>query len=231
MTGKGLQPFDIDSFLSRGDGGGTKAKYRKNEIVFRQGDSADAVFYIIDGKCKVTVISETGKEAVVALREKGEFFGEGCLAGQPHRLATVTAITMSKLIRVGKAAMERVLHDEPKFSQLFTSYLLARNIRVEADLMDQLFNSSEKRLARLLLLMAKFGKEGGPEPVIAVRQATLAEMIGTTRSRVSFFMNKFRKLGFIDYSGGLSGRIEVHSSLLNVILDETPGATKDTPGE
>ena len=232
MTGKGLQPFDIDSFLSRGDGGGTKAKYRKNEIVFRQGDSADAVFYIIDGKCKVTVISETGKEAVVALREKGEFFGEGCLAGQPHRLATVTAITMSKLIRVGKAAMERALHDEPKFSQLFTSYLLARNIRVEADLMDQLFNSSEKRLARLLLLMANFGKEGRPEPVIAkVSQETLAEMVGTTRSRVSFFMNKFRKLGFIDYSGGLSGRIEVHSSLLNVILDETPGATKDTPGE
>ena len=232
MTGKGLQPFDIDSFLSRGDGGGTKAKYRKNEIVFRQGDSADAVFYIIDGKCKVTVISETGKEAVVALREKGEFFGEGCLAGQPHRLATVTTITTSKLIRVGKATMERALHDEPKFSQLFTSYLLARNIRVEADLMDQLFNSSEKRLARLLLLMANFGKEGRPEPVIAkVSQETLAEMIGTTRSRVSFFMNKFRKLGFIDYSGGLSGRIEVHSSLLNVILDETPGATKDTPGE
>ena len=212
-------PFDIDSVLSRANGERTKAKYRENEIVFRQGDPADAVFYIIDGTCKATLVSQAGKEAVIALHEKGDFFGEGCLTGQPQRHATVTAITVSKLIRVDKATMVRALHDEPKLSQLFISYLLARNVRVEADLVDQLFNPSEKRLARLLLLMAKFGKEGGPEPVIAVSQATLAEMIGTTRSRVSFFMNKFRKLGFVDYSGA-SGRIEVHSSLLNVILPD-----------
>ena len=186
---KRKQPFVLESFLSRADGGRTKAKYRKNEIIFRQGDSADAVFYIMDGKCKITVVSEKGKEAVVALHEKGDFFGEGCLTGQPRRLATVTAITASEIMRLDKATMVRVLHDEPKFSQLFMSHLLARNVRVEADLVDQLFNSSEKRLARLLLLMANFGKEGRPEPVIAkVSQETLAEMIGTTRSRVSFFM-------------------------------------------
>jgi CRP-like cAMP-binding protein len=219
---KRRHPFVLESFLSRAGGGRTKAKYEKDEIVFCQGDPADAVFYIIDGKCKVTVVSEKGKEAVVALHEKGDFFGEGCLNGHRRRLATVTAITECEIMRFDKATMVRVLHDEPKFSELFISHLLARNVRVEADLVDQLFNSSEKRLARLLLLMAKFGKEGGPEPVIAVRQATLAEMIGTTRSRVSFFMNKFRKLGFIDYNGGL----EVHSSLLNMVLHETPGITK-----
>ena len=181
----------------------------------------------MDGNCKVTVVSKKGKEAVVALHEKGEFFGEGCLTGQPRRLGTVTAITMSEIMRFDKAAMVRALHDEPKFSELFISHLLARNVRVEADLVDQLFNSSEKRLARLLLLMAKFGNEGGPEPVIMkVSQETLAEMIGTTRSRVSFFMNKFRKLRFIDYSGGLSGRLEVHSSLLNMVLHDTPGIAK-----
>src|SRR6476646_10566688 len=200
------QPFDPESFLSHGSGGSTKAKYQKNETIFRQGDSADAVFYIMDGKCKVTVVSEKGKEVVVALHEEGEFFGEGCWAGQPRRLATVTAITMSEIMRFDKAAMVRALHDKPKFSELFISHLLARNVRVEADLVDQLFNSSEKRLARLLLLMANFGKEGGPEPVITkVSQETLDEMIGTTRSRVSFFINKFRKLRLIDYSGGLSG--------------------------
>jgi CRP-like cAMP-binding protein len=216
-------PFVLESFLSRAGGGRTKAKYEKDEIVFCQGDPADAVFYIIDGKCKVTVVSEKGKEAVVALQEKGDFFGEGCLTGQPRRLATVTAITMSEMMRFDKATMVRALHDEPKFSELFMSHLLTRNVRVEADLVDQLFNSSEKRLARLLLLMANFGKEGRPEPVIAkVSQETLAEMIGTTRSRVSFFMNKFRKLGFINYNG----RLEVHSSLLNMVLHETPGITK-----
>ena len=221
---KRKQSFVLESFLSQADGGRTKAKYRKNKIIFRQGDSADAVFYIIDGKCKVTVVSEKGKEAVVALHGKGDFFGEGCLTGQPRRLATVTAITVSEIMRLDRAIMVRALHDEPKFSELFISHLLARNVRVEADLVDQLFNSSEKRLARLLLLMANFGKEGRPEPVIAkVSQETLAEMIGTTRSRVSFFMNKFRKLGFIDYNGGL----EVHSSLLNVVLHETPGITKN----
>ena len=214
---KRQQPFDLGAFLSHADGGRTKAKYRKDEIIFRQGDTADAVFYIMDGKCKVTVVSEKGKEAVVALHENGDFFGEGCLTGQSRRLATVTAITMSEMMRFDKATMVRALHDEPKFSELFMSHLLTRNVRVEADLVDQLFNSSEKRLARLLLLMANFGKEGRPEPVIAkVNQETLAEMIGTTRSRVSFFMNKFRKLGFIDYNGGL----EVHSSLLNMVLHE-----------
>ena len=224
---KRQQPFDLGAFLSNADEGRTKAKYRKDEIIFRQGDTADAVFYIMDGKCKVTVVSEKGKEAVVALHEKGDFFGEGCLTGQPCRLATVTAITMSEMMRFDKATMMRALHDEPKFSELFISHLLTRTVRVEADLVDQLFNSSEKRLARLLLLMAHFGKEGRPEPVIArVSQETLAEMIGTTRSRVSFFMNKFRKLGFIDYSGGSSGRLEVHSSLLNMVLHETPGITK-----
>ena len=223
---KRQKPFVLKSFLAHADGGRTKAKYGNNEIIFRQGDSADAVFCIMDGKCKVTVVSEKGKEAVVALHEKGDFFGEGCLTGQPRRLATVTAITVSEIMRLDKAIMVRALHDEPKFSELFISHLLARNVRVEADLIDQLFNSSEKRLARLLLLMANFGKEGRPEPVIAkVSQEILAEMIGTTRSRVSFFMNKFRKLGFIDYNGGLGG-LEVHSSLLSMVLHETPGITE-----
>ena len=224
---KRKQPIVLEFFLSRAGGGRTKAKYRNNETIFRQGDPADAVFYIIEGECKVAVVSEKGKEAVVALHEKGDFFGEGCLTGQSRRIATVTAITESELMRFDKATMVRALHDEPKFSELFISYLLARNVRVEADLVDQLFNSSEKRLARLLLLMANFGKEGRPEPVIAkVSQGMLAEMIGTTRSRVSFFMNKFRKLGFIDYNGG--GDLEVHSSLLNMVLHEAPGITKDS---
>ena len=227
---KRQKPFVLKSFLSQADGGRTKAKYQENEIIFHQGDSADAVFYIMDGKCKVTVVSEKGKEAVVALHEKGDFFGEGCLNGHPRRLATVTAVAVSEIMRLDKATMVRALHDQPRFSELFMSHLLARNLRVEADLVDQLFNSSEKRLARLLLLMANFGKEGTPEPVIAkVSQETLAEMVGTTRSRVSFFMNKFRKLGFIDYNGGLGG-LEVHSSLLNMILHETPGITKDSDG-
>ena len=224
---KRKQPFVLKSFLSHADGGRTKAKYRKNEIIFRQGDPADAVFYILGGECKVTVVSEKGKEAVVAVHEKRDFFGEGCLNGHRRRLATVTAITVCEIMRFDKATMLRALHDEPKFSELFISHLVARNVRVEADLVDQLFNSSEKRLARLLLLMANFGKEGRPEPVIAkVSQETLAEMVGTTRSRVSFFMNKFRKLGFIDYNGGL----EVHSSLLNMVLHETPGITKGSDG-
>ena len=217
---KRQQPFVLKSFLSHAGEGRTKAEYQNNEIIFRQGDSADAVFYIMDGKCKVTVVSEKGKEAVVALHEKGDFFGEGCLNGHSRRLATVTTTTVSEIMRLDKATMVRALHDQPKFSELFISHLLARNVRVEADLVDQLFNSSEKRLARLLLIMANFGKEGRPEPVIAkVSQEILAEMIGTTRSRVSFFMNKFRKLGFIDYNGGLEG-LEVHSSLLNMILHE-----------
>ena len=225
---KRKSPFVLEFFLSHAEGGRTKAKYRNNETIFRQGDLADAVFYIIDGECKVTVVSEKGKEAVVALHEKGDFFGEGCLTGQPRRIATVTAITECEMMRFDKAAMMRALHNEPRFSQLFISHLLARNARVETDLVDQLFNSSEKRLARLLLLMANFGKEGRPVPVMAkVTQETLAEMIGTTRSRVSYFMNKFRKLGFIDYNGGL----KVHSSLLNMVLHETPGITMGSDRE
>src|SRR6187549_256324 len=221
MTSKD-KAFDLETFLSSVDGGRSMSKYRRDEIVFAQGDPANAVFYIREGECKVTVVSKQGKEAVVAIHGKGNFFGEGCLNGHRRRLATVTAITTSEFLRLEKAAMVQVLHDQPKFSELFVSYLVARNVRVEADLVDQLFNSSEKRLARLILLMANFGKEGRPEPVIAkVSQETLAEMIGTTRSRVSFFMNKFRKLGFIDYNGGL----EVHSSLLQMVLHETPGIT------
>jgi CRP/FNR family transcriptional regulator, cyclic AMP receptor protein len=177
------------------------------------------VFYILKGKVKVTVISEQGKEAVVAVLGPDEFCGEGCLTGQPVRLAAATAMTECEIMRLEKATMIRVIHEEPAFAEMFVSHLLARTVRVEADLVDQLFNSSEKRLARALLLLANFGKDGRPEPIIAqVSQETLAEMIGTTRSRVSFFMNKFRKLGLIDYNG----QIEIHSSLLNVVLHEEP---------
>jgi CRP/FNR family transcriptional regulator, cyclic AMP receptor protein len=213
------QPFDVEVFLHTVDGGRSVSNYRKNQKVFSQGDPADAVFYIQAGKVKVCVVSERGKEAVVALHGNGDFFGEGCLTGQPLRLATVAAMTDSVIMRLDKAAIVRVLHEEPKFSEMFMSYILTRNARVEEDLVDQLFNSSEKRLARVLLLMANFGKAGKPEPVIAkVSQETLAEMVGTTRSRVSAFMNKFRKLGFIEYNGDL----EVHTSLLNMVLHETP---------
>ena len=217
--------FKLQAFLKAVGEGKSLAKYRKGEIVFAQGDPCDGVFYVQSGDCKVSVISEQGKEAVVALHGKGDFFGEGCLNGQPRRLATVTAMSDLKLMRFESAAIQRVLHDEPDFSEFFISYLLTRNARVEADLVDQLFNSSEKRLARLLLLMANFGKEGKPEPVIAkLSQETLAEMIGTTRSRVSAFMNKFRKLGFIEYNGDL----KVHNSLLNVILHDAPGLRRET---
>ena len=191
----------------------------KDQIVFSQGDPADAVFYIQSGKVKVTVVSEQGKEAVVAMLGTNDFFGEGCLAGQARRIATVATMTDSVIVRLEKAAIVRVIHQEPAFSEMFIAHLLARAIRVEADLVDQLFNSSEKRLARLLLLLANFGKDEKPEPILAkISQETLADMIGTTRSRVSFFMNKFRKLGLIDYNGS----IEVHSSLLNVVLHDEP---------
>jgi len=211
--------FDPRAFLSKVGAGRTIAKYRANQVVFSQGDAADSVFFIEEGKVKVTVVSEQGKEAVVAILGTGEFCGEGCLAGQPRRMATATAMTECEIMRLEKAAIVRVLHAEPAFSEMFVAHLLARNIRVEEDLVDQLFNSSEKRLARALLLLANFGKEGRPEPVIAkVSQETLAEMIGTTRSRVSFFMNKFRQLGFIEYNGNLA----VHSSLLSVVLHDQP---------
>ena len=189
VKAKRRRPFNVETFLATVDGGRTVSKYRTNQMVFSQGDPADSVFYIQEGKVKVCVVSERGKEAVVAMHGKKEFFGEGCLSGQPRRLATVAAMTECVIMRLDKAAIVRVLHDEPKFSEMFMAHLLARNARVEEDLVDQLFNSSEKRLARLLLLMANFGKEGKPEPVIAkISQETLAEMIGTTRSRVSNFM-------------------------------------------
>ncbi len=201
------------------NGGRSVSNYRNHQTVFSQGDPADAVFYIQEGRAKVCVISERGKEAVVALHKEGDFFGEGCLSGQPRRLATVAALTECVIMRIEKATMVRVLHEEPAFSEMFLAYLLARNARAEEDLVDQLFNSSEKRLARLLLIMANFGKEGKPEPVIAkISQETLAEMIGTTRSRASHFMNKFRKLGIIEYNGTL----KVHTSLLNMVLHENP---------
>jgi CRP/FNR family transcriptional regulator, cyclic AMP receptor protein len=220
--------FSVKSFLSSVDRGRTITSYRKNEKIFLQGNPADAVFYIQEGKVKVCVTSETGKEAVVALHGKGDFFGEGCLNGQPLRFSTVTAITECVVMRLAKATIVRVLRDEPKFSEFFMSYLLARNARVEEDLVDQLFNSSEKRLARVLLLLANFGKEAKPEPVIAkISQGTLAEMIGTTRSRVNTFMNKFRDLGFINYNGEL----EIHNSLLNVILHDAPQRRRSDTGK
>jgi CRP/FNR family cyclic AMP-dependent transcriptional regulator len=219
MKRKAKLPFDPQAFLSKVNGGRAIAEYRKDKTIFRQGDPSDAVFYIQSGKVKTTVVSEEGKEAVVALLGTGDFFGEGCLTGQPQRLSTVSALTECVIVRISKTDITRVIHEEPAFAELFISHLLARNSRVEEDLVDQLFNSSEKRLARTLLLLANFGKEGRPEPIIAkVSQETLAEMIGTTRSRVSFFMNKFRKLGLIDYNGS----IEVHSSLLNVVLRDQP---------
>ena len=209
--------FDPRTFLKRVGRGKTNLTCPKKQILFSQGDKADAVFYIQEGLVKLTVVSQQGKEAIIAVLEKGGFFGEGCLAGQLVCMATATAAENSTLVRIEKAAMIRALQDEPDFSELFLAHVLARNIRIQEDLVDHLFNSSEKRLARVLLLMAHFGKAGKPEPVVPkVSQEMLAEMIGTTRSRVSFFMNKFRKLGFVDYNGGL----HVHSSLLNVVLHD-----------
>jgi CRP/FNR family transcriptional regulator, cyclic AMP receptor protein len=216
---KETKPFDVQVFLNTVDGGRTVTKYRKGKKVFSQGDPGDAVFYIQEGRVKVCVVSEQGKEAVVALHGNGDFFGESCLNGHPLRVATVVTMTECVIMRIEKAAILRVLREEPKFSAMFMAYLLSRNSRVEEDLVDQLFNSSEKRLARVLLLMANFGKENKPEPVIAkISQETLAEMVGTTRSRVSMFMNKFRRLGFITYNGSL----EIHNSLLNVVLHDNP---------
>ena len=219
MAKKPESGFDPKAFLSKIGKGRSIGKYHESQTVFSQGDQADSVLYIEDGKLKLTVVSEQGKEAVVAILGKGEFCGEGCLAGQHKRIATATAMMECEIMHIEKGAILRVLHDEPTFSELFISHILARSIRVEADLIDQLFNSSEKRLARALLLLANFGKEGSPQPILVkVSQETLAEMIGTTRSRVSFFMNKFRQLGFIDYNGTLN----VHSSLLNVLLHDQP---------
>jgi CRP/FNR family transcriptional regulator, cyclic AMP receptor protein len=211
--------FDLEAFLAKVDAGVTISKYGKGQVVFSQGDSADCVFYIREGRVKIAVVSAQGREAVVAFLKAGDFIGEGCLTGRPRRVSTARAMEDSVITRLEKGAMVRMLRDEADFSELFTAHLLTRTIRVEEDLVDQLFNSSEKRLARALLLLANFGKEGKQETVIAkVSQETLAEMIGTTRSRVSHFMNKFRQLGYIDYNGGL----EVHTSLLDAVLHEKP---------
>jgi CRP/FNR family transcriptional regulator, cyclic AMP receptor protein len=213
--------FDPKSFLAKAGKGRTLADHPKNQKVYLQGDPADAIFYIHTGKIKLTVVSKQGKEAVVALLGAGDFFGEGCLAGQALRMSSASSLSECSLVRMEKAGVIRLLHEEPAFSELLLHHLLSRNIRIEEDLVDQLFNSSEKRLARVLLLLANFGKEGQPELVIPkMSQETLAEIIGTTRSRVSFFMNRFRKLGFIKYSGQYSSGLEVHSSLLNIILHD-----------
>src|SRR3990172_2155389 len=217
MAGKTAQRFDPQPFLALVGNGRSIVNYQRGQLIFRQGDAADAVFYIHTGKVQIIVVSEQGKEGVIAILESGEFFGEGCLAGQPLHMATASAMAECAIARIEKEAMIRNLRDEPKFSQLFMAFLLSRNVQIEADLVDQLFNSSEKRLARVLLLLAHFGKDGKMEPVIPnVNQETLAARVGTTRSRVNFFMNKFRKLGFIEYNGSL----KVHSSLLNVIVHD-----------
>jgi CRP/FNR family transcriptional regulator, cyclic AMP receptor protein len=216
---KSRAKFDPEAFLAKADGGVTISKYRKGQAVFAQGDPADSVLYIREGRVKIAVVSDQGKEAVVAFLKAGDFIGEGCLTGRPRRISTARALQDSVISRVDKATMTRILREQPNFSERFTAHLLARTIRVEEDLVDQLFNSSEKRLARALLLLANFGKDGKQEPVIAkVSQETLADMIGTTRSRVSHFMNKFRQLGYVDYNGDL----EVHSSLLDAVLHEKP---------
>ncbi len=215
MQNNAAVSFDPRAFLGRIEKGRRTREYRSRHVVFSQGDAADAVFFVESGEVKLTVVSARGKEAVIGVLEEGSFFGEGCLAGQPLRMSTAVALQTSRIVRVGRSTMVRLLHREPEFAELFTAYLLSRNVRIEEDLVDQLFNSSEKRLARILLLLAHFGKESRPETVIPkVSQETLAAMVGTTRSRVSYFMNRFRKMGFIHYNGGL----QVHSALLTVVL-------------
>src|SRR6185312_5179892 len=222
------QAFDPKDFLAQVGEGKTILEFRKDQIVFAQGDVANTVFYIQKGRVKVVVISEQGKEAVVGILGPGQFFGEGCMNGHSLRIATTTAMEACLITVITKAAMLAALHDQPKFSELFMAYLLTRNSRIEEDLIDQLFNSSEKRLARLLLLLANFGKEGSPQPISPnISQETLAEMIGTTRSRVSHFMNKFRKLGYIEYNG----KLEIRSSLLNVVLYDKPEIGKHDGSE
>ena len=217
MAKKTSAAFDPKAFLATVNHGRTVTSYDREAVIFHQSSPADAVFYIQQGKVKITVSSKQGKEAVIGILGPGDFFGEGCLIGQPVRLATAKAMAESEIMQVGKTEMMRVLHEEPTFDELFIAHLLTRNSRVEEDLIDQLFNSSEKRLARTLLLLAHFGKEGGPQKIATpISQETLAEIIGTTRPRVSLFMNKFRKLGFISYNG----HIEVHQSLLSVVLGE-----------
>ena len=214
---KPKSPFDMTVFLTKANRGRATAEYRTNDRIFVQGDPANAVFYIKEGKVKLTVLSKQGKEAVVGILGAGDFFGEGCLAGQLVRMGSAVSMSMCSITKLEKADVIRALHEEPGFSEVFVAHLLSRNVRIEEDLVNQLFNSSEKRLARVLLLLANFGKEGAPQTVIPkISQETLAEIVGTTRPRVSFFMNRFRKLGFIDYNGGL----KIHSSLLNIVLHD-----------
>ena len=212
---------DFKTWLSAAGRGKVISTYRRNQTIFSQGDRADSVYYIQKGKVKLGVVSNSGREAVIAILDRGDFLGEECMAGRTLHLSAAVALSECSIIRVEKPVMMKVLHDEPAFSEMFVTYLLSRTIRIEADLVDQLFNSSERRLARTLLLLANFGKERKPDTVIAkISHETLANMIGTTRSRVSFFMNKFRKLGLIKYSKGGNGNIEVHSSLLNIVLHD-----------
>jgi CRP-like cAMP-binding protein len=216
---KKLIKFDTKTFLSTINGGRKIEAIPKKQTIFAQGDSSGAVFYIKEGKVKLTVVSQLGKEATIGILKQGDFFGEGCLTGQPLRLCSAVAMTDCSVMKIDKKSMNDVLHREHAFSDMFVAYLLTRNIRYEEDLVDQLFNSSEKRLARILLLLAHFGKDGKPESVTPkISQETLAEMVGTTRSRVSFFMNRFRKLGFIDYHAG--DELQVHSSLLSIVLHD-----------
>ena len=217
MSPRRTKPVNPQTYLEKVGHGKTLLQARKNQVIFSQGNAADAVFYIQAGQVKLTVVSQQGKEAIVAILECGSFFGESCLAGHLLCLATATTFGDATLLRIDKDAMIRLLHSEPAFTEFFMTYLLTHNIRIQEDLMDQLFNSSEKRLARVLLLMSHFGKEGKSEGRIPkISQEVLAEMIGTTRSRVSYFMNKFRKLGFLEYNGG----VHVHSSLLNIVLHD-----------
>ena len=219
MTQSKKRAPDPQSIIARLDGGRSEAKYQKDEIVYTQGDAADSVFYVQSGKVKVTVVSEKGKEAVVALLMPGSFSGEECLTGHALRMSTVKTLTDCVLIRMAKSSIVRALHEDHQFSELFTTYLMERNIRVQEDLVDQLLNSTEKRLARLLLILANYGKEDRPDPIVPkINQETLAEMIGTSRTHVNFFMNKFRQLGFIEYNGD----IKVNRSLLNMLLHEKP---------
>jgi CRP/FNR family transcriptional regulator, cyclic AMP receptor protein len=218
---KKSRKFNPNTFLATIGVGRNQLTFARKQGIFAQGDTADAVFYVQEGKVKLTVVSKTGREATIGLLSEGDFFGEGALAGQTLRMGSAAAMTDCEILRIDKRAMMDALHREHAFSDLFVAYLLSRNVRYEEDLVDQLFNSSEKRLARVLLLLAHFGKEGVPEPVVPrISQESLAEMVGTTRSRVSFFMNRFRKLGFVDYSGGPDGGLQVHSSLLSVVLHD-----------
>jgi CRP-like cAMP-binding protein len=221
IKAKAISGVDAPSFVASIGAEQSVYNYKAKETIFRQGDPADAVFYLKKGKVQIAVVSEQGKEGIVAILDAGQFLGEGCLTGQPLRLASAIAIEASATVRIEKATMARLLHEQPAFSEMFMAFLLSRNIQIEADLVDHLFNSSERRLARTLLLLAHFGKEGKMETIIPkISQDVLAARVGTTRSRVNFFMNKFRKLGFIDYNGDYNGDLKVHSSLLNVVVHD-----------